>query len=133
MSVITIAKPQVEIDEEVRHLVQTQEERVTIVHCYYLSAFPTYARIWPTTYLIEEDGTKRQLLHAFNISFAPNWTKYRVANDYVRFTLLFEALGRTCNLFHLKEEISESQAFYTHNIQRNRSDVYEAELSFTTK
>lgn len=111
MSVITIAKPQVEIDEEVRHLVQTQEERVTIVHCYYLSAFPTYARIWPTTYLIEEDGTRRQLLHAFNISFAPNWTSYRVVNDYVRFTLLFEALSRTCNLFQLRKRSLKARLF----------------------
>ena len=128
MEQIEITKPQVEIDQALKELLQVQEDRVTIVHCRYYFSQPHHARIWPTTYLIEEDGSRRKLLHAFNISLAPNWTLYFLFDDYVRFTLVFEGLSKGCNEFSLQEAITEPGAFYSDILKRNNSDVYKAEV-----
>lgn len=72
MSVITVI-PRIKIDEEILWYLQTEEKRTTIVHCRIHSPFPTLARIWSTTYLLEESGNKISLIKAFNISMAhPN-------------------------------------------------------------
>ncbi len=96
------------------------EERQTIVHC---SCKEDYAyRVWPTTYLIEHGTGKRaQLLTAFNISFAPQWT----LNDGKGFTLVFEGLSKACSIFDLKEIIPQDGGFEITGIQRNNMDVYQ--------
>ncbi|MEO6670762.1 MAG: hypothetical protein ABIN36_14870 [Ferruginibacter sp.] len=125
---ISIARPQVVIDEAVKELIQHQLEKCTIVHCRLYATEDTMLRIWPSTFLIEDDGSKRKLIKEFNISLAPNWTLYPTGSSYACFTLLFEGLSKTCESFHLLEEISEPGGFYTDVILRNRTDVYVADI-----
>ena len=122
--------PAVHIDEEILTYLQTEEERTTIVHCRLSSPFPTLARIWNTTFLLEEDGRRVSLIKAFNISMAPDWTWFVSADGYISFTLLFEGLSKGCQTFQLMEIIDEPGGFYTDKIQRNQTDVYTVELSF---
>jgi len=114
-----------ETEEEIATEVKTleSEERQTIVHC---NCGDTYAyRVWPSTYLIEHGTGKRaRLITAFNISFAPQWT----INDGKGFTLIFEGLSKGCLVFDLKEIIPQEGGFEVHNIQRNKSDVYQVNL-----
>ncbi len=126
----TISKPTVRIDEELLLYLQTEEQRTTIVHCRIYSPFPTLARIWQSTYLIEETGRKVRLIKAFNIALAPDWTWFVSEDGFVCFTLLFEGLSRGCSFFHLFEDICEPGGFYSARIERNKTDVYVVELSF---
>ena len=125
-----ISKPVVKIDEEIRQFLQIEEQRTTIVHCRIFSPYPTLARIWQSTYLVEENGEKVPLIKAFNISMAPNWTWFITEDGFVCFTLLFEGLSRSCSLFYLFEDINEPGGFYSGKIERNKTDVYVVELSF---
>ncbi len=111
-------KPEVKTEVEVKIL--ESEERQTIVHC---SVKDDYAfRIWPSTFLIEQGTGKRaQLITAFNISFAPQWT----LNDGKGFTLIFKGLSKGCSAFDLKEIIPQAGGFEVLNIQRNKMDVYQ--------
>jgi hypothetical protein len=111
-------KPEDKTEVEVKIL--ESEERQTIVHC---SVSDDYAfRIWPSTFLIEQGTGKRaQLITAFNISFAPQWT----LNDGKGFTLIFEGLSKGCLSFDLKEIIPQAGGFEVLNIQRNKIDVYQ--------
>lgn len=129
MSLITV-EPKVKIDEEIRLHLQTEERRTTIVHCRIQSPFPTLARIWNTTYLLEENGNKIFLIKAFHISLAPQWTWFDAPEGFLRFTLLFEGLSNECQSFQLVEEISEPGGFFSDRIERNKTDVYEAELFY---
>lgn len=123
-----IAKPQVEIDAAIKELVKQQVERCTIVHCRFYTGVPTGIRIWPSTFLIEDNGRKVKLIEAFNISISPHWTHHFIFNDYIRFTLVFEGLSKPCKSFDLHEEIAEPLAFYSHLISRNSTDVYTTEV-----
>jgi len=108
-----------EVEELAEVKTLQSEERQTIVHC---NCGDDYAyRIWPSTYLIERgSGKKVQLITAFNISFAPQWT----LNDGKGFTLIFGGLSKTCTSFDLKEIIAESGGFEVLGIKRNKADVY---------
>lgn len=114
--------PAVEIEEDVEVKTLESEERQTIVHCSCGGPEDTYAvRVWPSTFLIEHGTGKRaQLITAFNISFAPQWT----LNDGKGFTLIFEGLSKGCTAFDLKEIIPQDGGFEVLNIQRNNTDVY---------
>jgi hypothetical protein len=124
----TIAKPQIEIDKSIEELIQHQTERCTIVHCRFFSKELCGVRIWPSTFLIEDDGRKCRLIKAFNISVMPDWTEHFIVNNFIRFTLVFEGLSKTCMSFHLQEIIPEQYAFYTNEIKRNSTDVYSEEV-----
>jgi hypothetical protein len=128
MSITTIARPKIEIDMAIQQLILHQYERMTIVHCNIYTPEPTGVRIWPTTFLVQEDGTRSKLLHAFNISFYPNWTLHDVYDQNIRFTLVFEGLKGSCNQFFLLEDIPEPGGFYSAAVARNETDVYETEL-----
>lgn len=99
---------------------QPDAERHTVVHV----TLPelTLARIWPTTFLVQDDGTRKALLHAFGITQYPQWKLFFPGE---RFTLVFEGLDKRCLLFDLLEDIPEPGGFHIENIERNRSDVYE--------
>lgn len=124
----TIAKPQVEIDKAIKELVKRQSERCVIVHCRFFSEDFSAIRIWPTTYLIQDAGKRSKLIKPFNIALMPHWTKHFVINDFIRFTLVFEGLSKSCKSFYLLEDIPESFAFYSEKITRNKSDVYYTEV-----
>ena len=126
----TISKPKTKVDEAIFRHLQTEEQRTTIVHCRIYSPYPTLARIWKSTYLVEENGRKVALIKAFNIAMAPDWTWFISNDGFVCFTLLFEGLSKSCHLFSLLEDISEPGGFYSEKIERNKSDVYTVELSF---
>lgn len=124
----TIAKPEIEIDREVTELITREPERCVIVHCRFFVEEMSAIRIWPTTYLIPDSGRKSKLIKPFNIALMPDWTQHFVLNDFIRFTLVFEGLSKTCKSFYLLEDIREPYAFYTRKITRNRSDVYFTEV-----
>jgi len=128
MNALTIARPQVEIDEAVKELVAQQTEQCTIVHCRYFTGEPAGVRIWPSTYLVEDTGKRCKLIKAFNISIMPEWTFHFIENDYIRFTLVFEALSNACREFYLLEDIKQPYGFYSKMISKNSSGVYTAEV-----
>ncbi len=100
------------------------EEQVTIVHCtchFPQQTEPVPIRIWPTTYLIQDDGKRKKLLQGYNISPYPEW---KLVKNGHRFTLIFEGLARDCKVFSLLEDIPEPGGFRYENIQRNTTDVY---------
>lgn len=123
-----LSKPQIEIDKAIKEMIQHQTERCTIVHCRFFTKELCGVRIWPDTFLIEDNGGKCKLIKAFNISLMPGWTEHFVINDFIRFTLVFEGLSKTCRFFHLQEEIPEEYAFYSKEIKRNATDVYLTEV-----
>ncbi|GAA4337781.1 hypothetical protein [Flaviaesturariibacter amylovorans] len=98
------------------------EERSTIVHCTLTVA--CLLRISPQTFLVQEDGSRRALLHAYRIVQAPAWD---FAGPDHNFTLVFEGLGRTCRAFDLVEDVQEPYPFHFTGIARNGSDVYHLE------
>lgn len=128
MSSITIAKPQIVIDDAVKELVAQQTEECTIVHCRYFSDEPSGVRIWPSTFLVENTGKRCKLIKNFNISIMPLWTFHVVENTFIRFTLVFEALDKTCQYFNLLEDIPQPQGFYSNKVFRNSSGIYSVEV-----
>ncbi len=123
-----LARPQIEIDKAIQEMMQQQTERCTIVHCRFFTKELCGVRIWPNTFLIEDNGRKCKLIKAFNISLMPGWTEQFVVKDFIRFTLVFEGLSKPCRFFHLQEEIPEAYAFYSKEIKRNSTDVYLTEV-----
>lgn len=123
-----IAKPEIEIDQAIKELIEKETERCVIVHCRYYVEELSAVRIWPSTYLIQDSGPKSKLIKPFNIALMPHWTQHFVMNDFIRFTLVFEGLSKTCKSFYMLEDIREPYAFYTNRIIRNRTDVYFAEV-----
>ncbi|HEX2533863.1 MAG TPA: hypothetical protein VHK69_09015 [Chitinophagaceae bacterium] len=112
-------QPDISFEVQTEHL----EERCTIVHC--TLRYFTLIRIWPTTYLIQENGTRKKLLHAFQIAPYPDW-KFVGPNHC--FTLVFEGLDRGCQRFDLLEDIPEEGGFSVPGIRRNGQDVYWVEV-----
>ncbi|MEO9021323.1 MAG: hypothetical protein ABI237_05175 [Ginsengibacter sp.] len=123
-----IARPQTEIDNEIKELISLQSERCTIVHCRFYVTELAAVRIWPSTFLIEDSGRKCRLIKTFNISLMPEWTQYFAADEFIRFTLVFEGLSKGCQTFHLLEDIPEEFAFHSKEISRNSMDVYFTEV-----
>lgn len=116
-----IFKPDIDFEVEKDQFV----ERGTIVHCSLVDI--SHIRIWPTTYLIQQDGNRKRLLQAYNLPEFPEW-KFIFGKH--TFTLVFEGLDRACKLFDLLEDISESGAFYVKDIMRNSTDVYHVQLNY---
>jgi hypothetical protein len=128
MSSVVIARPQVAVDEAIKELVANQTEECTIVHCRYFTDEPAGIRIWPSTFLVEDTGARRKLIKNFNISIMPEWTYHIVENEFIRFTLVFEALGKSCVYFMLFEDIPQPHGFYSKNIRKNDTGVYTVEV-----
>jgi len=123
---IEIAKPK--IDAQLLAELQVDPEKCTIVHCKFFTKEITAMRIWKSTFLVQDTGSKAKLLHAISISLMPQWTLYETENDFIRFTLVFEGLDRNCESFHLLEHIPEPGGFMSETAMRNKTDVYELEL-----
>ncbi len=116
---VTIKQPvfKPRIDFKIKE--QFAEERSTIIHC--TMAYSTRIRIWASTFLIQDNGSKKKLLYAYNISEYP---VYIQAYSGHSFTLVFEGLDRKCILFDLLEIIPQPGGFHIENIERNKTDVY---------
>lgn len=110
-----------------------EEERQTILHCRLRSPYSCMIRIHPTTFLIEQDGTKRKLISAMDIAVAPAWCEGNFSGGHVHFTLVFEGLGKSCRSFYMEEYAgpTENQLFKTEPIRRNQSDVYRVNIIST--
>jgi hypothetical protein len=116
------------ISKQIKELINQEEDSVTIVHCRYFAATPSMARVWPTTYLVENNGRIRELLHAENIATYPAYQLYDVCGDYIYFTLIFERLSNECTSFHIEEIIPDTNGFISHEVSRNKTGVYQIEL-----
>jgi len=95
-----------------------------VVHCIQVSAFPSYIRIWPTTYLYDHHSSHRsELVHAENITYFPTWKAVGAGENY--FTLIFSGLPKSCLVFDLLEQCdNQAGAFKVINVPRNETDVY---------
>ncbi len=122
-----ITKPDVSINANTLLQLKTfiQEESQVIVHCSYTSeGFMDLIRIWPTTYLIDQESNhKSELVHAENVSLAPIWTRLEYGETRV-FTLIFSGLPKSCTVFDFIELVTEPNGFEIRNIKRNAADVY---------
>jgi len=125
------ATTKTDIDPEVVTSIDSSvlEDSHVYVHCYYNPTEKnTLIRIWRTTYLVDlASGSKSELLHAENISIAPQWTTIPDRTRY-SFLLIFSALPKSCQRFDFREEISQPGGFLVKNIPRNEQDVYHVEI-----
>ena len=129
---LTITEESIQIDEKLLTLTQDEKEKCTIVHCSYHATDEYFVgvRIWPSTFLVQDDGRRCKLIKEFNITRAPQWTYYYSPD--ARFTLVFEGLSKDCKSFYLQEYIAEEGSFYTDEIPRNNTDVYRVNV-FTSE
>lgn len=118
-------KPEVEKDilESIKEI--AKEEGCIYVHCDCANrGDDLLVRIWKTTFLIDRHSrAKTQLLHAENITIAPQWLLVP-KNSTHNFLLVFGSLPKSCNQFDLIEQISQPGGFEIRNINRNESDIY---------
>jgi len=125
-----ITDPKVHISPSLLKELQAMihEQGQIIVHCIQEALFPSFIRIWPSTYLYSKNSThKSELVHAENISYYPNWKAVDGGQNY--FTLIFSSMPSDCNVFDLIEHCpNEGGAFKALNIRRNQSDVYYVKL-----
>lgn len=122
-------KPEVDIDVLTHIEASTLEDSYVYVHCYFRNRWQNMLiRIWKTTFLIDQtSGARSSLIHAENISIAPNWTPVPDGSEYC-FLLIFSSLPRTCRVFDLVEQIPEPGGFHVRDIRRNDTDVYHIDL-----
>lgn len=120
-----IEKPKVKVKNKIKPKIL--EEKQVIVHCAIPCDFEMGVRIWKTTYLVTENGSKVPLLFWDNISLAPDWTPVLKRGIY-NFTLIFAGLPSSCKVFSMIEEIPEPGGFEVNNIRRNKTDVYHVTL-----
>ena len=123
------AKPFVDMDVLASIHPELLTDAYIYVHCHFDNeGDDMLIRIWKTTFLIDRaSGNKSELVHAENISYAPQWTI--VPNDQpFNFLLIFSRLPKSCTQFDLVEEIAQAGGFFVKDIARNESDVYHVNL-----
>lgn len=126
-------KPAPAPSRSVETLVETESETLqdshVYVHCYYSNpGMDMLIRIWRSTFLVDiGSGFRAKLVHAENISFAPQWTLI-AGKKLFRFLLIFEGLPKSCVQFNLLEDIPQSGGFFVANIPRNDTDVYHVDI-----
>lgn len=105
------------------------EDSFVYVHCYYQNTtMDMLIRIWRTTFLVDaQSAAKSSLVHAENISFAPQWTLIP-DNARYHFLLVFSGLPKSCKQFDLMEEIPQPGGFWVKDIKRNQQDVYHIQI-----
>lgn len=112
-----------------QYLLETFPEKQTVIHftMRVLSVHPNPA-IWieETSYLKQDNGQVRELLHALGIAINPEKT---YITHYKAFTLVFEGLDDNCKCFDFIEP-STCSPFSKHDITRNQSDIYHIDLQF---
>ncbi len=102
-----------------------EEESQVIVHCHMdCTEFADAARIWPSTYLIDNaTGIRYPMVHKENITLYPYWTHIPEGSS-LNFTLFFKGLPKSCKSFDLIEVIPQPGGFECKKIPRNKDDVY---------
>jgi hypothetical protein len=124
-----ITQPEKSVDTLLETEVDVQEDSHVYVHCYFNNpGMDMLIRIWRTTYLVDNGSNYRaKLVHAENISFAPQWTMIPDRKSF-RFLLIFEGLPKSCVTFNLVEDIPQAGGFFVENIPRNETDVYHVDI-----
>jgi hypothetical protein len=122
-------KPAVDADVLTSLSTELAEDSYVYVHCHFDNlGEEMLIRIWRTTFLIDSfSGTKAELVHVENISFAPTWTLIP-GGIMFHFLLIFSGLPKSCKQFDLVEEIPQPGGFCVRSIQRNESDVYHIDI-----
>ncbi len=123
------AKPEVDIDVFTALHPEYLNDAYMYVHCHFDNLWEgMLIRIWSSTFLLDSSSPARsKLVHAENISIAPQWTMIPDKRMF-SFLLIFGALPRSCTVFDLREEIPEPGGFHVKSITRNDSDVYHVDL-----
>lgn len=126
---IPIVKPKVETDVLTAIDSWTLEDQHVYVHCYYKNELDEMLiRVWRSTFLIDKVSRARsELVHAENISYAPQWTIIP-GKKVFSFLLIFSALPKDCKVFDLVEDIPQAGGFYISGIKRNELDVYHVDI-----
>lgn len=130
-----IQDPPVKIKPEVDPEVLTSidlailEDSYVYVHCYFENqSDDMLIRIWRSTYLIDRaSGSRSELIHVENISYAPMWTMIPKKGPF-SFLLIFSSLPKDCVVFDLLEDIPQAGGFYVQGIKRNELDVYHVDI-----
>lgn len=124
-------KTKPEVDGEVLAAIDpsTLEDSFVYVHCYFENqSDDMLIRIWRSTYLIDRtSGSRSELVHVENISYAPMWTMIPKKGMF-SFLLIFSALPKDCVVFDLLEDIPQAGGFYIQGIKRNELDVYHVDI-----
>jgi hypothetical protein len=119
------------VDSEVLAAIspETLEDSFVYVHCHFDNlGEEMLIRIWQTTFLTDVNtGSRSGLIHAENISLAPQWTVIPGGVMY-HFLLIFSALPKSCTHFDLVEDIPQPGGFLVKNIKRNETDVYHIDI-----
>lgn len=104
------------------------EDSHVYVHCYYKNNLDEMLiRVWLSTFLIDKvSGSRSELIHAENISYAPQWTI--PGKKTFSFLLIFSALPKDCKVFDMLEDIPQSGGFFVSGIKRNELDVYHVDI-----
>jgi hypothetical protein len=123
------AKPYVDMDTLATLHPELMNEAYMYVHCHFDNTWQDMLiRIWKTTYLMDRhSAAKAELIHAENITYAPQWTLIPDKQPFT-FLLIFASLPKSCTVFDLLEQISEPGGFHVANIVRNEADVYHVDL-----
>lgn len=118
-------KPEVSIDVLASISPLVLEDSYMYVHCTFDNpGAEMLIRIWRSTFLIDRStGSRSSLIHAENISMAPEWTWVPPRATFT-FLLVFGALPKDCTMFDLLEDIPQAGGFFVPQIKRNQSDVY---------
>ncbi|MFM7488163.1 MAG: hypothetical protein ACKO13_14730 [Cytophagales bacterium] len=124
-----LVKPVVDVETLESIDPQLLEDSFVYVHCHFDNpSDDMLIRIWRTTFLIDRAfGARSQLLHAENISYAPQWTIIPRKGDFT-FLLIFAGLPKSVTVFDLMEEIPQPGGFVVRGIRRNEADVYHVEI-----
>ena len=123
-----IATPKIaeSVFSEVQH--QQAEQGTTILHCHI--RYPQRLQICKSTYLRQNSGGDKSLIHAEGIAVEPEWTVVTKRN-YV-FTLVFEGLDKECTSFEMIEDEPLNNPFesnfYVEPTPRNKTDVYNVQI-----
>ena len=124
-------KTKPEVDGEVLAAIDphTLEDSFVYVHCYFENqSDDMLIRIWRSTYLIDRSsGSRSELVHIENISYAPMWTMIPKRGTF-SFLLIFSALPKDCLVFDLLEDIQQAGGFFVQSIKRNELDVYHVDI-----
>ena len=109
---------------------QVLEDSFVYVHCYFNNTHKDMLiRIWRSTFLVDaQSGNRAAMVHAENISIAPQWTLIP-DNKVFRFLLIFRGLPKSCTSFHLLEDIPQAGGFYVPDISRKETDVYHIDIA----
>ncbi|MCE2894706.1 MAG: hypothetical protein LW721_09705 [Flammeovirgaceae bacterium] len=124
-----LVKPKVDVETLASIDPSTMEDSFVYVHCHFNNTSDDMLiRIWSTTFLVDRYSAARsQLIHAENISYAPQWTIIPRKGDFT-FLLIFGGLPKNCLVFDMIEEIAQPGGFHIKNIKRNETDVYHIDL-----